>query len=172
MARMSRATRKRLGEILMDQGVLQEDALLYALQEQKRTGSLLGEELVRLGYATEDDIAGAVVVQFGLPYLPVNKYHISDEMTSIFPPRLLRQYQFLPIDRMGTVLAIVAGNLLTPDILSELEQFAGSRILVYVGKQSEVRELIESRFIKAAAEKPVEEEQKLSSLGQLLFGEE
>ena len=101
MARMARATRKRLGEILIDQGLIHEEHLIAALNEQKRTGELLGQTLVRMGYATEDDIASTIVIQFGLPFLPVTKYQINEEVKHIFPPRLLRQYQFLPIDKIG-----------------------------------------------------------------------
>jgi type IV pilus assembly protein PilB len=170
MARMARATRKRLGEILMDQGVLDADQVVNALQEQKRTGELLGETLVRLNYATEDDIAACIVMQFGLPFLAVKKYAISDEMTNIFPPRLLMQYQFLPVDRLGRVIAVAAGTLLTPDILSELEQMSGSRIQVYVGRQSEIREVLEAKFAgKERAEAP--EEKKLTGLGSMLLGD-
>jgi hypothetical protein len=170
MARMARATRKRLGELLMEEGVVREDQLLSALAEQKRTGELLGQTLVRMGLATEDDIAGTIVVQLGLPFLPVSKYHIDDAMTQIFPPRLLIQYEFVPVDRMGNVLVVAAGGLLTPDILSELEQMAGVRILVYVGKPSEVRELISTRF--AGAERKEGAEAQLSSLGSMLLGDE
>ncbi len=94
MARAARATRKRLGEILIEEGVIGDDHLVAALEEQQRTGELLGETLVKMSYATEDDIAASVVVQFGLPYLSAKQYRISDAMTKIFPPRLLRQYQF------------------------------------------------------------------------------
>jgi len=170
VARAARATRKRLGEILIEEGVIGEEHLLAALQEQQRTGELLGETLVKMSYATEDDIAACVVAQFGLPYLSAKQYRISDEMTQIFPPRLLRQYQFCPVDRIGNVLTVIAGGVLTPDILSELEQLSGLRILVYVGKQTEVREMIESRFV-AGVEKQEEAEQQLSSLGSMLLGE-
>jgi len=173
MARMARATRKRLGEILIDQGLIQEEHLLAALQEQKRTGELLGEVLIRLGYASEEDIASTIVIQFGLPYLPVKKYAIKDEMTKLFPPRLLRQYQFIPVDKMGRVLSVAAGTVLTPDILSELEQMSGSRIFVFVGKQSEIRELIETKFAAASKAGAAEEEAKqLSSLGSMLLGDQ
>ena len=88
---MARATRKRLGEILIDQGLIQEEHLVAALQEQKRTGELLGETLVRLNYATEDDIASTIVIQFGLPFLPVKRYRINDDVKMLFPPRLLKR---------------------------------------------------------------------------------
>ncbi|MHC4253838.1 MAG: GspE/PulE/PilB domain-containing protein, partial [Planctomycetota bacterium] len=166
MARAARTTRKRLGEILLEERVIGENELWAALQEQRRTGKLLGETLVEMGYASEDDVAGTIVMQFGMPYLSVSKYEINEEMLSLFPSRLLRQYQFVPIDMIGNVLVVVAGSLLTPDILSELEQLAGGRrILVYVGKQSEVREKIETLFAigePAEPEPPPPPEQNLS----------
>jgi type IV pilus assembly protein PilB len=165
-------TRKRLGEILVDSGVITDDHLLAALQEQSQTGELLGEVLVRLGYAPEDDVAATIAHQFGLPYLPVTMYHIRDEVVNLFPARLLRQYQFVPLDRIGRTLIVAAGTVLTPDILSELEAMVGMKISVYVAKQSEVRQLIEQRFsggglVDQAKAKP----QELSEMGKLLFGE-
>jgi len=183
MARATRATRKRLGEILLEERVIGENELWAALQQQRQTGKLLGETLVEMGYASEDDVASTIVMQFGTPYLSVEKYNISEEMLSIFPARLLRQYQFLPIDRIGDVLVVIAGSLLTPDIQSELEQLTGGlRILVYAGKQTDVRAKIESLFPPGAAEPeappgappdapPEPPEQNLSDLGSMLLGE-
>ncbi len=172
MARATRTTRKRLGEILLEERVIGENELWAALQEQRRTGKLLGETLVEMGYATEDDVAGTIVMQFGMPYLSVGNYTISDDMLTVFPARLLKQYQFVPIDRIGKVLVVIAGSLLTPDILSELEQLAGgSRILVYVGKQTEVREKIETLFAAAGPAEPEPAVQDLSSLGSMLLGD-
>ena len=118
-------------------------------------------------------MASTIVIQFGLPYMPVKRYRIRDELKTLFPPGLLRQYQFLPIDKIGTVMSVVAGGLLTPHILSELEQMAGARILVYVGKQSEIKEVIESEFAASVAQAEKEESgaESLSSLGNMLLGE-
>ncbi len=164
----ARATRKRLGEILIDQGVLQAEQVVTALQEQKRTGELLGQTLVRLNYATEDDIAGCIVLQFRLPYLSVKRYAISDEMTKLFPVALLTQYQFVPVDKLGNVIAVAAGTLLTPDILSELEQMSGCPIQVYVTSQSEVKEVLATKFAAKAAEEKAEEP-SLTELGSMLL---
>ena len=176
MARTARATRKRLGEILIDRGVLSAEQVMGALQEQKRTGELLGQVLVRLNYATEDDIAACIVLQFRLPFLEVKRYTISDEMKALFPASLLTQYQFVPLDRLGSVIAVAAGTLLTPDILSELEQMSECRIQVYVAKQSEIKEILETKFAEQAvtekAKAEAETEQpKLTELGSLLLGD-
>lgn len=164
MARMIRATRKRLGEILVEKGLIQEGQLIEALKAQRRSGELLGEALVRMGFSSEDNIAGTIVMQFSLPYLPALKYEIADEVKQVFPPLLLKQYQFVPVNKMGNVLAVVAAGHLTPEILRELEQFAGLRIFVYVGKQSEVRELIKTAFADEAAGPEVEAEEPPSWL--------
>jgi len=182
MARAALTTRKRLGEILLEERIIGENELWAALQQQRQTGRLLGETLVELGYATEEDVASTVVMQFGMPYLSVEKYTINRDVLNVFQPRLLRQYQFLPVDLIGNVLVVVAGGLLTPDILSELEQLAGGiRILVYVGKQTEVHRKIDSLFPEgggeaeaqpeAPSEPPEPPEQKLSDLGSMLLGE-
>jgi len=155
----------------MEEGVVSEEQIRHALAEQRRTGELLGQTLVRLGFASEDDIAGTIVIQFGLPFMPVKKYSIKADLLKIFPPGLLRQYQFLPVEKMGRVLAVVAGGLLTPDILAEIEQLAGMRVLVYVGRQSDVREVIESKFVSAWKVPAEEEKKSLSMLGSMLLGE-
>lgn len=163
---MARVTRKRLGEILIEEGVLTPEQVIAALQEQRRTGELLGEALIRLGYASEEDIVSTLISQFGLPYLPVGRYSIEKELADLFPEKLLRQYQFIPVERMGNVLAVVAGNPLTPEILGELEQMTGYKILVYIGKPSEVKVVIGDKFARKEAAP------KLSSLGSMLLGEE
>jgi type IV pilus assembly protein PilB len=174
---MARATRKRLGEMLIEGKVLSEDQVLEALHEQRQTGELLGEALVRMGLVTEDTIAGTITVQRGIPYIPVLKYRIPDDVVNIFPAGLLEQYQFVPVDRMGRVLIVAAGGLLTDEILRELESLAGCRIHVYVARPSEVKDLIKTRFAGAepsepAAAAPAETQDKLSGLGSMLLGDE
>lgn len=146
MARAARATRKRIGEILIEEGIIGEEHLIAALQQQQQSGELLGETLVKMGYVSEENIASTVVLQFNMPYISTNRYKFNEEIVNIFPQRLLLQYQFAPIDIIGGVLVVVAGGVLTPDILAELEQQSQYKILVYVGKQTEVHDLIMTKF--------------------------
>ncbi len=146
MARMARMTRKRLGEILLEEGVLNDEQLGVALGEQRKSGQLLGHVLVDLGYATEYDIAKAIVAQFAWPYIPVNSYHIKDEVVELVPEDVCRQYHIVPLEKMENVLAIVAGGTLNSDILREVERLSGCHVRVYVGTYSEVADTINKHY--------------------------
>ena len=156
MVRITRMTRKRLGELLRDEGLVTDDQIEEALASQRKTGELLGEVLVRLGYVTEYDIAKTIVTQFGLPYIAVGQYFRSDEVMTLFPERLMRQYQFIPLDKIGNVIAIAVGGLLNFDVLSELEHTSGSFIQVYVSTWSEIKQQIEDHFKSAKPGKAAE----------------
>lgn len=166
MAKISRMTKKRLGEMLAEAGLVDQAQLEHGLEEQRRTGQLLGEVLIRLGYVSEEDVARTLVQQFGIPFLRASQYYISKDMLDLFPEQMLRQYGFVPVDRIGNVLVVVAAGVLNQDIINELERATSGKVQVYIGTQSDVTAAIERHFHKeeVAAE--------LSSLGSLLLGDE
>ncbi|MFH0828544.1 MAG: hypothetical protein V1919_05195, partial [Candidatus Omnitrophota bacterium] len=59
---------KQLGELLIDFGVINSSQLEKILELQKQRGGLIGDLLVELGFAKEEDIAQALTVQYGFPY--------------------------------------------------------------------------------------------------------
>ena len=61
--------RKKIGECLVQAGLISEDDLQTALAEHKRTGERVGVVLVRMNLATEKQIAKALALQLGFPYI-------------------------------------------------------------------------------------------------------
>jgi len=170
MVRITRMTKKRLGELLRDEGLVNDEQIEEALGEQRKSGELLGEVLVRLGYVTEADIAQTIVTQFGLPYIAIKQYFLSEDVIKLFPERLMRQYQFIPLDKIGNVITIAVGGLLNFDILTELENMATAKIQVYVSTWSEIKGAIDAHFKKSSAKKPASSDE-LTGLGSMLLGE-
>ena len=166
MAKISRMTKKRLGELLIEAGYIKDEQLQQVLAEQRKTGELLGEVLVRLGMVTEENIAQTLVAQFGIPFMRASQYFISKDMAKLFPEAMLNQYMFVPVDRIGNVLVIISAGLLNQDIVNELERATGCKVQAYIGIQSDVRKAIQKHFHAEADETPV-----LSSLGSLLLDE-
>jgi type IV pilus assembly protein PilB len=143
-------TRKRLGELLLQEGLINEKQLDTGLEEQKQTGELIGEILVRKGYVTESDIARTISTQFSVPYLSVSRYYIAPEMLSLFSLQELERNLFVPIDRFGDVVTIVVAGLLDQEVLDTIERQVKGTLQVYVGTVTEVKSVIKDKFAAAA----------------------
>ncbi len=146
MANIHRMTKKRLGELLLQEDVINEEQLSEGLEEQQQTGELIGDILVRKGFCTESDVARTISTQFSFPYISVMHYYIAPEMVGLFPLEELEKNLFVPIDRFGDVLNVVVAGLLDQDVVDEIERTTNCTAQVYVGMVSEVKQVIKEKF--------------------------
>lgn len=153
MANLHRMTRKKLGEILLQAGVIDELELKTALVEQGRTHQLLGEILVQREFTSEVDIAKTLVTQFSLPYLSAQDIDLPPYAADLLPIDLMRAHLLVPLDRFGTCLTLLVAGLLDAEVLQEIEQHTGCTVQVFVGTASDVRDLI-GRIEALAREAP------------------
>lgn len=142
MVAISRLTRKKLGEILVEQGLISEDNVQDALRLQHQQGILFGEALVEQGLITEDKIVSVLVGQFGIPYIEPALYQVNRELLEIFDPAMMRRYQFVPIDSIGSVLVIAIAGLLSEDLLNELENQTGCTVQLFLTRMSDINKLL------------------------------
>lgn len=149
MANIHRMTKKRLGELLLQEGLINKEHLQTGLEEQEQTGELIGDILVRKGFVTESDIARTISTQFSFPYISVLHYYIAPEMLTLFDLRALERNLFVPIDRFGDVLSVVIAGLLDQDVIDEIERRSECSAQVYVGMVSEVKQVIKEKFAPA-----------------------
>lgn len=169
MARISRMTRKRLGEILQQEGLVTPDQLAVALDAQKRSGQALGEILVESGVVLEEDIAKVISRQFGLPYLDPNDYRINEAIHGVFPPAMMRRYQFVPLDKIGGAVLVATAGVLDKEMLDELESVCGGQVHLCVCTNSKVEDAFDAHFRTA---EPEENPEELTGLGNMLLGDE
>ncbi len=158
MVRMTRMSTKKLGELLIEGGVVDKDKLEEALKQQKTSGELLGEVLVRLGWVTERDIAKTVATQFALPYLAVSQYFIPKEVLGLIPVQDLIEHQCVPIDRIGKLLLLGISGPMDIKLLERMESQSGSEICLYVSTASEIETVLDQSF-STPVEKPSEAEE-------------
>ena len=138
MVALNRLTRKKLGEILVEEGLITDEQVQDALRLQHQQGVLFGEALVQQGIITEDKIVSTLVHQFGIPYIDATKYDVANELLEIFDPAMMRRFQFVPLDSIGSVLVVAIAGLLSEDLLTELESQTGCSVQVYLTKMSEI----------------------------------
>ncbi|MEK7413209.1 MAG: hypothetical protein AAB263_07815 [Planctomycetota bacterium] len=138
MVALNRLTKKKLGEILVEQGLLTPEQVQDALRMQHQTGMMFGETLVQNKLITEDKIVAVLVAQFGIPYIKPVNYKIPKELLEIFEPGMMRKFQFVPMDSIGNVLVIAIAGLLAEDVFKEIETQTGCSLQIFLTRMSEI----------------------------------
>jgi len=138
-----RMTKKRLGEILLAEGVITAEQLEEALAEQRKSGRLLGEILIQKDLISEKDIAETLCTQFSFPFISTAQYFISQEVARIVPVEMMSKYLFVPLDKFSNFLTIAVAGSLTEKILNEIEKASGCELQIFVSTLSEVKATIE-----------------------------
>ncbi len=88
----------RLGDVLVNSGVLTEADLEKGLTRQKGTGRKLGEVLVDEGFVTEENIAKALSSQLRYDMVELQNIEIDEEVLKLVPANVLKKYKCLPFE--------------------------------------------------------------------------
>jgi type IV pilus assembly protein PilB len=142
----SKKKKMRLGEILIEQGILDQESLDRALARQKNDGGLLGEVLLKMGLVKEEDIVIALARQFNIPYLPVQNCEISSKIIKLVSPELAKQHLFIPIDRINDVLTIIMVDPTNLYAREAIKEATGLRLQVLVGTATEISSAIRKYY--------------------------
>ena len=87
----------KLGDILIAQGVIDEEKLIAALSDQRAFGGKLGRTLVDLGYVNEDQLVRALAEQLGLDTVDLDAIKVSDEALSCLSVDACERYGVFPL---------------------------------------------------------------------------
>ena len=133
---------KRLGEILVERGVLPRVQLEEVLFFQKEKGVLFGEALVQMKIGTEVDVVQALTCQYGFPYLPLANYEIAPEAVAAVPRGVCRQYCLVPIDKIGRSLTLTMANPLNVQALEDVEKITGCSVQAFISTATDINRAI------------------------------
>jgi type IV pilus assembly protein PilB len=135
-----------LGQILVEKGIINFAQLQEALEAQKKDGGLIGEIIVKLGFAKEEEIAHCLSLQFGFPYLPLENYEISKGIVNLIPKNVASHYCVIAIDKIGATLTISIANPLNVQAIEDLEDLTHCEIQVFISTPSDIRGAIEKYY--------------------------
>ena len=88
----------RLGDVLINNGVITQEQLGKALEQQKGSGKKLGEVLVEEGYATEEAIAGALARQMGYAMVNLQNMTVEPDILNLVPVNVLKKDVIFPFE--------------------------------------------------------------------------
>lgn len=141
---------KRIGEVLLERGVITQKELEKALAHQKEHGGLVGQILIQLGCVTEEEIALALTAQYGFPYLPLDNYEIDGSLTTIVPEQVARQYCLIPIDRIGNALTLAMADPSNVQAIEDIELMTKCVVQTFVSTPSDIEKAIGKHYKHAS----------------------
>lgn len=146
---MKRVIGKSLGQLLVERGVITADQLNQALEKQRKSGTLLGECLVAMGFAREEDVAQALTAQYGFPYLPLKNYEIDPALIKLIPEMLARNYCLIPVDKIGDVLSVAMADPLNTQAVDDVEFITHCKVQSFIATPADIKDAISRYYAKA-----------------------
>jgi len=143
-----RLVKKQLGELLIERGLITKSQLEKALEVQKQKGGLIGQILVVLGFTKEEEIAQALTVQYGFPYLPLSNYELSKSVVQLIPENVARQYYLIGVDKIGDTLTVAMANPLNVKAVEDIELLTKCNVQVFVSTMTDIGNAIKKFYAK------------------------
>ncbi|MBD1558974.1 Flp pilus assembly complex ATPase component TadA [Vibrio sp. S9_S30] len=119
--------RKRLGDLLVEEGIISEHQVEEALSHQKRTGRKLGDTLIQLGFLTEAQMLTFLSQQLNVPLIDLGRANVDVEAVQILPEVHARRLRALVVGRQGDTLRVAMSDpadlFAQESLLSQLQQY-------------------------------------------------
>ncbi len=162
---------RKLGQILVDLGHINDDQLWDILEEQKQSpGTVIGQVAVRMGLITQAQVTEALAEQWGMPVVNLEETNIQPNVLEIVPQTMAEMYHIMPISLKNGVLTVAMADPQNVGALDDLRNFLGHEIRgavssgpdveaaivkYYADREESIEDVIESMSTDEDAEKRI-----------------
>ena len=133
---------KRLGDILISDGLLTQEQLDQALATQKETHKRLGTVLIEQGYITERELIDALRNQLGIDFIDLTKTNIDPSMSRYIPKALAQEYEIVPVQVVRDSLFLAMSDPLNFMAIERARNTSHKNVVPMIATQASVRHAI------------------------------
>jgi len=143
---MARPEKVRLGEILLQQGLLTEVQLKTALEDQKRTGRRLGRVFVESGFVTEEQIGEALARQFKISFVNLKQFNVKPEVLAKLPESQARRFRAIVLEDNGGGLTVGMADPTDLNAYDEITRYLKRDVQLAVVAESQLLATIDRMY--------------------------
>ncbi len=144
--RLGQPVNRRLGDLLVAEGLVKQEELQRALAEQKGTTEKLGSVLVRLKLVNEEQLTGFLSRQYGIPSITLSQLDIDPGILRLVPPQIAKKYEVLPVKRAANTLTLAMADPTNVFALDDVSFMTNLQVLPVVASQAAIRRAIERNY--------------------------
>lgn len=146
----------RLGDILIQKNIITAEQLQKALEEQKKkSGVMLGEMLVQLGYVEQKQVHAALCEHLSIEFVDMFSYEPAERVMSLLDESIMRKYTLVPMDfdkNNAGVLKVAMSDPMNILAMDDVNIITGRQVLPYLADASAIRAYLDRRFGKKQAQ--------------------
>ncbi len=159
--------RRQLGEILKRWGLIDDEKLEEGLKIAQGSRKRIGEVLVDLGYAQQNDVAKALASQFGMEFVDLDEPDVvSKDNLDLIPTDLIKKYLVLPMSKEGNKLKVLVHDPMDLALIDDLRFRLGGELELALGAKEKIKEYIDSFLSETQAS--IDEEVRKMTMDQSL----
>jgi hypothetical protein len=138
---------ERIGELLVEEGVITQEEISRALAEGNLKGAALGQILEASGHARRAELAAFLASRYRLPVIDdLRKLDLFVDAAKLIPEEIARKHEAIPIARVGDVLCVAKSNYYNRAAVQEMRKVSGLKIKVLQADEAQVRAAIEAVY--------------------------
>ncbi|MGG6431047.1 GspE/PulE family protein [Anoxybacillus sp. D401a] len=166
---MKKQERKRLGDLLIEAGLITKEQLEETLKE-KAPGQKLGDALLQRGYITEQQLIEVLEFQLGIPHVSLYRYPIDPKLTNLVPKEFAKRNMLIPLKQEGDRLFVAMADPMDFFAIDDLRLSTGFHIEVAIASKDDILRAINKyydiddsveEFLNIAPAQEVREQEKL-----------
>jgi type IV pilus assembly protein PilB len=138
--------KKRLGEMLIEAGLLTEEKLKQALVDQKKAGLKLGQYLTRQGIVNEQQVIDLLSQQLNIQKYHPDNFPLDVSLAHYIPIEIAQKSQVAPLKKKGRLLTCAIDDPLDINILDSIEVLANAEVEPVICSEREVNQIINSLY--------------------------
>ena len=136
----------RLGDSLIDKGLINGEQLQQALAIQKKSGKRLGSVLVEMHLVTEQDIVQILAEQLHIPYIDLSNYLIDPQTAKLVPEHIAKRHMLIPITKVGNKLTVAMVDPLNIIAIDDIQLLTSLIVKPVVATQSDINKALQDAY--------------------------
>ena len=136
----------RIGELLLKEQRITAAQLNEALEHQRSNGGKLGYNLVKLGFAKDEEIASLLSRQYGVPSINLSQFDIDAGVIKLVPAATAQKYEIVPVSRVGATLTIAMSDPTNVFAVDDIKFMTGYNVEPVVAAQTAIATAIDRYY--------------------------
>jgi type IV pilus assembly protein PilB len=139
-------SKRKLGELLIESGLLTIDKLKDALEAQKNTGKRLGEALIDMKIISEEEMAFSLAMQLKIPFIDLIDYSIKEDVMECIPEEVCHKFMCIPLSMKNNILDVAMADPLDLHIMKDLQFITGYNIQPAISTRSQIMDKLQRHY--------------------------